>query len=58
MLRYCLRAPAVLYGDVVDSIDVYDEHGAMAGGGTLAIDTRMVELDYKSHSFESDLLKL
>ena len=39
MLTYCLQAPAVLYGDIVDSIDVYDEHGTMAGGRMLTIDT-------------------
>ena len=58
MLRYCLGAPAVLYGDVVNSIDMYDEHGTMAGDGILAIETRMVQLDYKPHGFEGNLLKL
>ena len=39
VLRYCLGAPAVSYGDVVNSVDVYDEHGTMAGDGILAIKT-------------------
>jgi hypothetical protein len=58
VLRYCLGAPAVSYGDVVNSVDVYDEHGTMAGDGILAIETRMVQLDYKPHSFEGNLLEL
>ena len=39
MLGYCLGAPAVLYGDVVNFVNMYHEHGTMAGDGILAIET-------------------
>ena len=39
VVRYRLRAPAVFYGDLVDSIHMYDEHGAMAVDGIFAIGT-------------------
>jgi hypothetical protein len=58
VLGYCLGAPAVLYGDVVNSVNVYHEHGTMAGDGILAIETRMIQLDSKPHSFESNLFEL
>lgn len=58
MLGYCLGAPTISYGNLVDPVGVYDEHGAMAGDVILAINTRVVKLDHEAHSFEGNLLKL
>ena len=58
VVRYRLRAPAVFYGDLVDSVRMYDEHGAMAVDGIFAIGTRVVKLDNKPHRLEGNLLKL
>ena len=53
MVRYRLWAPAVFYGDLVDSIYM----GTMAVNGIFTIGTWVVKLDNKPYHLEGNLLE-